>query len=266
MVIAVIPAVDSQKKNQNWGWLIPPSLSLQCQDDPYEVTRACELNQLLGPKASGGASDFILDLYNTTANMGTCLIAGCAHGVFAMHLCRYLQLQSSELLCRGFLYQLPGEESYCVDSVAKNGIGLELGHQPQGVLRADLFIRMRFLVAAALDFIQLFNQGTDFPASEMEACRTVSHVDFPRTGAGDLAGTVHPQLQDRDFEPLRPGVPIFQMVSGEEVLSEGESTMYPVFINEAAYSEKGIAFLQTEKLTFSVPSLPALAPAPTPTP
>lgn len=77
-----------------------------------------------------------------------------------------------------------------------------------------------------------------------------------------------PQLssQDREFEPLRPGAPIFQMFSGEDVLYEGESTVYLVFINEAAYYEKGIAFFQTEKITFSVPALPALAPGPTPGP
>ncbi|XP_015424504.1 PREDICTED: N-acyl-aromatic-L-amino acid amidohydrolase (carboxylate-forming) isoform X2 [Myotis davidii] len=166
-------------------------------DDPYEVTRARELNQLLGPKASGQAFDFVLDLHNTTAGMGACLIAESAHDVFAMHLCRHLQLQSPELPSRVFLYQLPGEESYSVHSVAKSGLGLELGPQPQGVLRADLLVRMRALVAAALDFIQLFNQGTAFPAFEMEAYRKVSSVDFPRTETGDLAGTVHPQLQGR---------------------------------------------------------------------
>lgn len=37
--------------------------------------------------------------------------------------------------------------------------------------------------------------GTAFPAFEMEAYRMVKSVDFPRTEAGDLAGTVHPQLQ-----------------------------------------------------------------------
>lgn len=56
------------------------------------MTRARELNQLLGPKASGQAFDFILDLHNTTANMGTCLIAEGTHNVFAMHLCHYLQV------------------------------------------------------------------------------------------------------------------------------------------------------------------------------
>ena len=37
--------------------------------------------------------------------------------------------------------------------------------------------------------------GAAFPAFEMEAYRNVSSEDFPRTEAGDLAGTVHPQLQ-----------------------------------------------------------------------
>ncbi|XP_006893461.1 PREDICTED: aspartoacylase-2 [Elephantulus edwardii] len=231
-------------------------------DDPYEVTRARELNQLLGPKASGKAFDFLLDLHNTTANMGTCLIADSIHNVFVMHLCRHLQLQNPEQRCPVLLYQRPGEESYNVHSVAKNGLGLELGPQPQGVLRGDIFSRMRSLVTSTLDFIELFNQGAAFPAFETEAYRFVGLVDFPRTEDGNLAGTVHPQLQDRDFEPLHPGAPIFQMFSGKDVLYEGETTVYPVFINEAAYYEKGTAFIQAEKLTFSVPAMPALTSSP----
>ncbi|XP_078197715.1 N-acyl-aromatic-L-amino acid amidohydrolase (carboxylate-forming)-like [Callithrix jacchus] len=65
-------------------------------DDPYEVTRARELNQLLGPKASGQAFDFVLDLHTSTANMGTCFIAESSHDVFALHLCRHLQVASAE--------------------------------------------------------------------------------------------------------------------------------------------------------------------------
>lgn len=63
-------------------------------------------------------------------------------------------------------------------------------------------------------------------------------------------------LQDCDFEPLRPGAPIFQMFSGKDVFYQGDSTVYPIFINEAAYYEKGVAFIQTEKISFSVPALP----------
>lgn len=213
--------------------------------------------------------------------------------------------------------------------------GLELGPQPQGVLRADDLARMRTVVASALDFVELFNRGetpgawreaepgsrdgvgggltpvphtgTAFPAFEMDAYRYLDGVDFPRTADGELAGTVHPQLQvcgvhvarptpwdavgslgmagegcpagatgsrargadgrappttsafplqDCDFEPLRPGAPIFQMFSRKDVFYQGDSTVYPIFINEAAYYEKGVAFIQTEKISFSVPALP----------
>lgn len=76
-------------------WLIPhtyPCSARAHPDDLYEVKRARELNQLLGPMASGRAFDFVLDLHNTTANMGTCLIVDTAHNVFAMHLYRHLQV------------------------------------------------------------------------------------------------------------------------------------------------------------------------------
>ncbi|XP_034345351.1 N-acyl-aromatic-L-amino acid amidohydrolase (carboxylate-forming) isoform X1 [Arvicanthis niloticus] len=235
-------------------------------DDPYEVKRARELNQLLGPKGTGQAFDFILDLHNTTANTGVCLISETSHSSFNLHLCHYLQLQNPGLPCRLFQHEPPGMETYSMESVSKNGICLELGPQPQGVLRADLFSQMRALVASTLDFIELFNQGMDFPAFEMDIYRNVASVDFPRTTDGDLAGTVHPQLQDRDFEPLRPGEPIFKLFSGEDVLYEGDSIVYPVFINEAAYYEKHVAFLKAEKIRALVPALPGLTPSSTQTP
>lgn len=54
--------------------------------------RARELNQLLGPKASGQAFDFVLDLHDTTADMGSCLIVTVARNVFAMRMCRHRQV------------------------------------------------------------------------------------------------------------------------------------------------------------------------------
>lgn len=240
--------------------------SMPTPDDPYEVKRARELNQLLGPKGTGQAFDVVLDLHNTTANTGVCLIAAASESSFNLHLCHYLQLQNPGLPCRLLQYELPGTETYSVGSVSKNPICLELGPQPQGVLRADLFSRMRALVASTLDFIELFNQGKDFPAFEMDIYRNLSSVDFPRTTDGDLAGMVHPQLQDHDFEPLRPGEPIFKLFSGEDVLYEGDSIVYPVFINEAAYYEKHVAFLKAEKIRVTVPALPGLTPRTTQTP
>uniref|UniRef100_A0A8C8US27 Succinylglutamate desuccinylase/Aspartoacylase catalytic domain-containing protein n=1 Tax=Peromyscus maniculatus bairdii TaxID=230844 RepID=A0A8C8US27_PERMB len=158
-------------------------------DDPYEVTRARELNELL-------------DLHNTKANTGVCLISEASHNALNLHLCHYLQLQNPGLPCRLLQYDLPGMETYSLESVSKDGICLEMGPPASGELRADLFSRMRALMASILDFIELYNQGMAFPAFEIDIYRNLGKVDFPRTADSDLDGTVHPQLQDHDFEPL----------------------------------------------------------------
>nr|XP_023510668.1 N-acyl-aromatic-L-amino acid amidohydrolase (carboxylate-forming) [Equus caballus] len=199
------------------------------------------------------------------------------------------------------------------NSVAKNGTALELGPQPQGVPPAED------------ESPSGCSSGrTPFPAFQMETYRLLSSVDFPRPGAGDLAGTVHPQLQvwqgegtpgsqpwrcqgklrpkGRDHRCLpqdhqhlrnrsrRTGAQAPSCLPGnltlrpgtrghsdrhsthgrhkgtpqqEDHLYERESTVSPRSISEAAHSEKGIAFVQTEQLTFSMPTLPTLAPAAT---
>ena len=72
-------------------------------------------------------------------------------------------------------------------------------------------------------------------------------IDYPRNEAGEIQAMIHPQLQFQDYEPLHPGDPIFMTFSGEEIFYQGNSTVYPIFINEAAYYEKGIAMHISEK-------------------
>ncbi|XP_074854158.1 N-acyl-aromatic-L-amino acid amidohydrolase (carboxylate-forming) [Carettochelys insculpta] len=229
--------------------------SAEAEDEPYEVSRAREINQTYGPKGSAQAFDFMFDLHNTTANMGTCLIVDSEESLLPMHMCHYIQTHHTWSRCPIYLYKLPGEETYAIDSVAKAGLALELGPQPQGVVRASLFAEMRALMACALDFIELFNSGMVFPAFEIEAYKITGRMDYPCYPDEDISAMVHPKLQDKDFLPLSPGDPIFQTFSGEETLYEGNTTIYPAFINEAAYYEKKVAFAMTEKCIFSIPSL-----------
>jgi aspartoacylase len=77
-------------------------------------------------------------------------------------------------------------------------------------------------------------------------------VDYPRSSQGELQAMVHPRLQNRDYEPLYPGEPMFISFAGEEIVYSGDSTVYPVFINEAAYYEKGIAMCLTQKQTIAL--------------
>eukprot|EP00058_Branchiostoma_floridae_P013235 XP_002598723.1 hypothetical protein BRAFLDRAFT_95841 [Branchiostoma floridae] len=221
---------------------------------PYEVHRAVELNKKFG--AAGEAFDVIIDLHNTTSNMGNCLIIGSSTDSFTLQMVRYL-VQRSGLVCPVFLTENPASHVKMADtrSMGVHGIGLELGAQPQGVLLADIFLRHERLVHTCLDFIHKFNQGELFPKETLEVYRILHVVDYPRNKDNDLSAMIHPELQDKDWHPLQPGDPMFLTLDGETIKYEGDSTIYPAFINEAAYYEKGIAFWATQKETLNVNEL-----------
>lgn len=63
---------------------------------------------------------------------------------------------------------------------------------------------------------------------------------------------IHPHLQGRDYQELKKGDPLFVTFQGETIFYEDEETVWPVFINEAAYYEKGIAMCLTKKEIVSV--------------
>ena len=63
---------------------------------------------------------------------------------------------------------------------------------------------------------------------------------------GTLSAAVHLAVQGNDFVKLSKGDPIFLTLTGESVgfaPAEGEGDCYPFLVNEAAYYEKGIAFM-----------------------
>ncbi|XP_068111661.1 N-acyl-aromatic-L-amino acid amidohydrolase (carboxylate-forming)-like isoform X2 [Hyperolius riggenbachi] len=223
----------------------------------YEESRAREINRLFGPKGSGDTYDMILDLHNTTSNMGVCLIVSGLQNHLDMHTCHYIQTQMPECNPRVFVYTKPGADPYDVSSVAKSGLGFELGPQPQGVVRADVLQNMKKVVEITLDFVNQLNKGIKFPAFELDVYRNAGHVDFPRSSDGEISAVIHPSLQDQDFSLLHPGDPIFLTLDGQTIPYSGEEPIYPVFINEAAYYEKKTAFIVTEKIHISVPALKA---------
>lgn len=60
---------------------------------------------------------------------------------------------------------------------------------------------------------------------------------------------IHEDLQDNDYQPLKRGDPIFYTLEGETITFDEDETLYPVFINEAAYCYKNTAFSLTEKVS-----------------
>ncbi|XP_063810033.1 N-acyl-aromatic-L-amino acid amidohydrolase (carboxylate-forming)-like [Pseudophryne corroboree] len=225
------------------------------ESDPYEVKRAREIYQKYGNGSS--SMDFVFDLHNTTSNMGATLLRCSRDDVLSLHLANYLQSSTGDqsMPCYNYLVDIPEKQNVYLQNIGKHSLTLELGPQPQGVIRADVLSRMRELVNCGLDFIDLFNQGKEFPSFEVDIYRVLSSVDYPRDSMGDIGAIIHPELQDKDYFPVQPGDPIFKTLSGENVFYEGEKIVYPSFINEAAYYEKKVAFILTDKIHCNVPAL-----------
>ena len=213
----------------------------------YEAQRACELNALLGPKgADKTAVDFICDLHSTTANMGLSLVVS-NESELTWDAVRYLCAKEPAL----HLYRWQGdEEGAFVDSVAPHGFAIEVGAVPQGVLRSDLFFATERLVMHLLDFFEKLNRGEAIPETEkeVEVYDHVDLVDYPRDTSGALRGMVHETLQDNDYMLLRKGDPIFRLFDGSEIRYERDEPLHALFVNEAAYYEKGFAMTLARKI------------------
>lgn len=216
------------------------------EDLPYEVRRAQEINRLFGPKNS---YDIIFDLHNTTSNMGCTLILEDSRSDFLIQMSHYIKTSLAPLPCYVYLIEHPSLKYATTRSIAKFPIGIEVGPQPQGVLRADILDQMRKMIKHALDFIHDFNDGKEFPPCAIEVYKIIEKVDYPRNESGEITAIIHPNLQDQDWKPLHPGDPVFLTFDGKTIPLDGDSVVYPVFVNEAAYYEKKEAFAKTTKLT-----------------
>lgn len=220
---------------------------------PYELRRAHELNAQFGPKGSKEAFDLLCDLHNTTANMGLTLILYSLDWI-TLHICKYLQSKISSPVTVIQL-DIPSFEAYSLESVGKHGFSIEIGPQPHGVVRADIYNMMKKAVDLTLEWIQKFNTGSTFEGGEMEAFTFAKSIDYPRDPTtGEITAAIHPQLQDNDFKLLQPGDPVFMSFSRETVKYDGEA-LYPFFVNECAYYEKKIAFHLAQRKNLSIPTI-----------
>jgi succinylglutamate desuccinylase len=210
----------------------------------YEDRRAKEIAALLRPSNQPNV-DVIIDLHSTTANMGMTIFPTSTEP-FNLGMCDYLSACYPEVrVCFGERY---GQESPLLRSLAPYGCVIEVGSVPQGVLNARQLQQTEMLVHAILNYVDAHNQGNlRLTSSNLTVYHVLCSVDYPRDAAGELQAVIHPQLQFQDYKPLNPGDPMFLTSTGEMISFQGKTTVFPVFINEAAYYEKHIAMILTEK-------------------
>lgn len=204
--------------------------------------------EILKPKNKSQTSIFV-DLHSTTANMGLTLILIKLHP-FLLQLAAYLS--SINPLVKVLYIQSHEEDSFLI-SQCELGFAVEVGSVPQGVLSADLFQKTEKLIYEILDYVEAFNQGSiPLKNDPLTLYQHIGTIDYPRNEHGEIQAMIHPNLQFKDYEPLNPGEPIFLTFEGKTIAYEGKSTVYPVFINEAAYYENGVAMCLTEKQQITV--------------
>jgi aspartoacylase len=229
---------------------------------PVEAIRAREINDLLGPKCEGEepCTDLVLDLHTTTSNMGITLIVPegdtlmTQAAAFVMHRCNAALGEDS---CRILLHAIADRSHRPnLSSAARHGFTIEVGPVPQGVLRHDAIDKTYAALHAVLDFCERTLRGDDL-LKELEGHYPDGIVPCFRSAqarrSGEMSGkiswpchpdnpnfplvVVHKSLQDRDFQLIHTGDPLFVHLDGSVIRYNGShgDAVYAMFVNEGGY-------------------------------
>jgi succinylglutamate desuccinylase len=223
------------------------SFNLQESESPicaYEKQRATEIRAEFG-QAGQVPIDLIVDQHSTTSNVGVMLILDRLETV-TLGLASHLASRHPAVR----IYSSVG--SYrnldALRSIAPYRIAIEVGSIAHGTLDATLFQTSEAIVQDILDYLDGYNSNpVVLEETQLTLYQYVDVIDYPRNERGDIRAMIHPRLQARDYETLNPGDPMFLTFDGEVIPYAGTRAMNPVFIGEAAYLEKGIAMVLTEK-------------------
>ncbi len=213
-------------------------------NDLYENQRAREIGAKFG-QAGQIPIDLIIDQHSTTSNVGCMLILDNLDA-FTLSLAGYLISNHPTVK----IYSSVGSNRNLnsLRSIAKYQIGIEIGPISHGTLHAELFQENEAIIQTALDYLEAYNSNAVVVGeSPLTLYQYAGVIDYPRNEKGEIQAMIHPQLQFRDYEVLNPGDPMFLTFDGVAIAYQGTRAVNPVFIGEAAYMEKGIAMVLTEK-------------------
>ena len=215
----------------------------------YEARRAKEL-------ALGCLRDAALniDLHTTTSNMGCTLIVNTWSALTIRAAAYVAERWAAEPAPPAGVPLAPlyvmlhdggtQESSPHVCSAARDGLEIECGPTPQGLVRADVVATTERALRLLLEYFELCVSGRPpEPPETLEVFFDLGKVSFlefeggVRESSALPSGLVAPSLQDGDFQPLQTGEPMFVTLGGETVPYDGRygDMVYPVFVNEVGH-------------------------------
>ena len=140
-------------------------------------------------------------------------------------------------------------------SLSELSLTIEVGAVAQNIIDANFLLQTEALIQQILDYCDRHNQGKINPVfPSLTIYEHQESIDYPRDEQGEIQAMIHPQLQGKDYSPLYPGDPLFLTFDGRVISYQKSEVLYPVFINEASYYEKGIALHLTQQKQLALKS------------
>ena len=210
----------------------------------YEVMRARELLGRFGPQGDD-PHQLVLDLHTTTATMGSCLAVS---GERPADLALAALVQQSLGLPIYLSTSNSGQAGLLIGQWPC-GLLLEVGPVAQGIIDPAIAQRTEVAVKGILSVLKACLAHNAQLPKTLVVHRYLRTLDWPRNQTGRQTGCLHTKRLGSDWLKLLPGEPLFHCETGSTVCYEGDEPVWPIFINEAAYEEKGIALILTNKET-----------------
>lgn len=179
-----------------------------------------------------GKFDFLIDLHSTTSNMGSTLILTDRNPKTLKAACFIKDRFPHYKL----IFAAGGEDPYYTPNMTKAGLTVEIGPVANNVVKAELVLDNLAITEALLNFD--FDQEFDY--GNYEVFSEIDKIPYPKKEGF----YIHPDIEGGDFKALKTGDPIFINTNRETLKFDypGYDKVYPMFINEAAYLEKNVAF------------------------
>jgi aspartoacylase len=218
-----------------------PELLADPARQELELQRARALLEAWGPTGQQPCT-VAIDLHSTTSAMGNSLVV---YGRRPADLALAAAVQG-QLGLPIYLHEADAAQTGFLVERWPCGLVIEVGPVPQGLLSPVIAQQTQLALEAVLTAVAAARAGVLALPAALTVHRHRGSLDLPRHPDGSPAALVHPHLQHRDWRPLRDGEPLFWCADGTVIaydpsLAPDPAARWPVFINEAAYGEKGIA-------------------------
>lgn len=230
-----------------------PALLSDLSRPERELGRARQLLAEHGPEGLQPCA-VVLDLHSTTSAMGNSLVV---YGRRPEDLALAAGIQA-RLGLPVYLHEADNAQTGFLVERWPCGLVIEVGPVPQGVIQQRICRQTQLALEAALAVLAEAARHQLRLPPRLVVHRHLGSLDLPRRADGTPLACLDGRRQHRDWWPLRAGEPLFWQGDGQQLAYTPEprrhgEPVWPVFVNEAAYGEKGIALSLTRRELWPVP-------------